>query len=112
MERIRHGRLSRMLVRMELGIPQGCTTICRRTYVPRWFRISEYYSGNEFALAHSQRAIDATLACRGATHVNMFFIFGAVGALLALLFFALRRPKRNDQVAGPSLDCIEEPGRP
>ena len=44
--------------------------------------------------------------------MNMFFIFGAVGALLALLFFALRRPKRNDQAAAPSLDCIEEPGRP
>jgi hypothetical protein len=43
--------------------------------------------------------------------VSTIFIFGAVAALLALLFWALRRPRQENDAGAPVLESIEEPVR-
>jgi hypothetical protein len=40
--------------------------------------------------------------------VSILFLAGAVAALLALLFWAARPPRRQDQPAPPSLESMEE----
>ncbi|HEY4818557.1 MAG TPA: hypothetical protein VIH67_14090 [Candidatus Acidoferrum sp.] len=43
--------------------------------------------------------------------MSMIFIFSAVAALLALLFWALRGPRQKNHAGAPSLESIQEPVR-
>jgi hypothetical protein len=44
--------------------------------------------------------------------VTFVFIFGAIGILLSLLFWALRTPKRDTPAGVPTITSTEEPSRP
>src|ERR1700730_7297861 len=112
LECIRSLRLPGLFALLDLGIAQVFSIPRPESDASFQLSLSADFAGDQFTLARAQRATQPILGNRGTAAVNIGFIvfFLIVAALLIVLLWALRSPKKRKALS-VDLTCLEQTGR-